>query len=78
MSEEEVKTTKIIKFSGSKDDWPIWSEKFLARARRVGYKDILLGNVIVPDDDTDIENLSDDEAKKTIKLGRMKKPLRTY
>ena len=50
MSGEETKTSKLIKFSGEKKDWSIWSEKFLVRARRIGYKDILLGIERVPDD----------------------------
>ena len=41
---------KVIPFSGNKRDWPIWSEKFLARGDMKGYKDILLGKVKVPTD----------------------------
>ena len=40
----------MIPFSGNKRDWPIWSEKFLARGDMKGYKDILLGKVKVPTD----------------------------
>ena len=40
-------------------DWPIWSEKFLAKARRSGYKSILLGKTIVPKDDEDITKNAD-------------------
>ena len=31
---------KIIPFSGKKEDWDIWEEKFLARASRKGYRRI--------------------------------------
>ena len=34
----------IIPFDGTKKQWRIWSMKFMARARRKGYKEILLGN----------------------------------
>jgi len=44
-------TIKVIPFSGNKRDWPIWSEKFLARGDVKGYKDILMGKVTVPSDD---------------------------
>ena len=44
-------TIKVIPFSGNKRDWPIWSEKFLARGDLKGYKDILTGKVKVPSDE---------------------------
>ena len=35
MSEDKGTTSiKVIPFSGKAIDWPVWSEKFLARARR--------------------------------------------
>ena len=45
------KTLKLPRFSGKQEDWQIWSEKFLIRAKRKGYKDLLLGKVIIPKDD---------------------------
>ena len=51
MTEEEVKATKITKFSGEKEDWPIWRSKFLARARRLGHKGILKGTDKVSTDE---------------------------
>jgi hypothetical protein len=41
---------RVIPFTGKKEDWPIWSVKFLARARRKGYRDVLLGKDITPSD----------------------------
>ncbi len=41
---------KVIPFTGNKRDWPIWSEKFLARADIKGYRNILLGKVLVKND----------------------------
>ena len=66
---DEVKVTKIITFSGKKTEWPLWSEKFKARATRKGYKDILLGKELVPDDSVDVEKIEDvTERKKNQKL----------
>jgi hypothetical protein len=33
---------KMVIFSGKKKDWPMWEEKFLARASHRGYKHILM------------------------------------
>ena len=52
-------TIKVIPFTGNKRDWPVWSEKFLARGDVKGYKDILTGKVKVPSDD-EIEKIDDD------------------
>ena len=60
MSEESTdKTIAKFVFSGKKIDWPIWSEKFLARAKRKEYKNILLGRVNVPDDSKTIDTSTD-------------------
>ena len=58
------KTIKVIPFSGKAVDWPVWNEKFLARARRKGYKKILLGKDIVPDDAVDLNAITDKNEKK--------------
>ena len=50
---------KVIPFSGNAIDWPVWSEKFLARARRKGYKKIFLGKDVVLDDATDLNTIID-------------------
>ena len=39
---------RVITFSGKKKDWIAWEEKFLAKSKRRGYKDILLGKVPIP------------------------------
>ena len=46
---KEEKIT-IIPFDGTKKQWKIWSTKFLAKARRKGYKEILLGSKVAPKD----------------------------
>jgi hypothetical protein len=32
----------VIHFYGKSDEWPFWSEKILAKAKRYGFKDVLL------------------------------------
>ena len=57
MSEDNTdKTITKFTFSGKKVDWAVWSEKFLARARRKDYKKILKGDVTVPSDGTRIDS----------------------
>ena len=51
----------VIPFDGTKVNWKLWSTKFMARARRKGYKEILTGNTKVPYDDK--TGLSDAEIK---------------
>jgi hypothetical protein len=41
---------RVIPFTGKKEDWPIWSVTFLARARCKGYRDVLLGKDNTPSD----------------------------
>ncbi len=65
MSDNKGSTSiKVIPFSGKAIDWPVWREKFLARARRKGYKVILLGKELVPDDNEDLSLITDAEEKK--------------
>ena len=45
MSEVREETIKVVTFDGKKSSWPAWEEKFLARAKRRGYKDLLLRRV---------------------------------
>jgi hypothetical protein len=39
---------RVIPFTGKKEDWRIWSVKFLACARCKGYRDVLLGKDVTP------------------------------
>jgi hypothetical protein len=59
----DLRTIRVIPCYGKSEEWPTWSEKFLAKARRYGFKDVLLGKVKVPktDEDYDIES---EEGKK--------------
>jgi len=57
MTNSDDRAIRVISFSGEQTDWSYWEEKFLARAKRKGYKGVLLGTVAVPkDSDTIDEN----------------------
>lgn len=72
MSTEE-KSIRIIEFSGKQGDWDGWSEKFLARAKRKGYKKLLLGTEKVPTQEQIelAETSTSAPDKKIIKLGEL-------
>ena len=55
MSVKEEKNFRVIMFSGKSEDWSFWEEKFLARAKRKGFKKILLGTVQVAHDDEQLD-----------------------
>ena len=44
----DEKSIKVIMFDGTSVMWRSWSEKFLARAKRRGYKDLVNGSKEVP------------------------------
>ena len=64
MSEDKERTIRIIPFSGKKEHWAVWEEKFLARAKRKGYKDILLGKEKAPKDDVSTDTSPELQALK--------------
>ena len=53
MSEE--KSIRIISFTGKRNDWRVWSRKFLAVAEKRGYKKVLTGTLTISSDSTDEE-----------------------
>jgi hypothetical protein len=62
------KTIRFIEFSGDEADWRVWSCKYLARAHMAGQKDLLLGKVVSPPDDLEI----DEESKEGQELLRLR------
>jgi hypothetical protein len=38
----------VLNHSEKKEDWPTWSEKFQAKAKRSGLKDFLLDRIEIP------------------------------
>ena len=42
MASELDKAVQVLPFSGKREDWRMWSRKFLARAKIKGYKTLLM------------------------------------
>ena len=59
----DLSAIHAIPFYGRSDEWPIWSEKFLSKAKRYGFKDVLLGKVTILKTD-DVFNVESEEGKK--------------
>jgi hypothetical protein len=49
----DLSTIRVIPFYGKSEEWPTWGDKVLSKARRYGFKDVLLGKVKVPRADED-------------------------
>jgi hypothetical protein len=56
-----------LNFSGRKEEWPNWSEKFLAKAKDSGIKDVLLGKVEIPTG-SDVMDEKTEEGKKLMRI----------
>ena len=63
----EFSAIPVLNITGKKEEWSSWSEKFLAKARRSGIKDILLGKLPIPKTNDEI-NEETDEGKTTMKI----------
>jgi hypothetical protein len=44
----DMNTIRVIIFFGKVEERPIWSERFLAKAKRCGFKDLLLRKLSIP------------------------------
>ena len=76
----DLKSIRVIEFSGRTDDLEGRLEKFLVRAKRKGYKKLLIGKETVPKVSAyaEAEGKDDATSKKIVKLGdAMKKRSRT-
>jgi len=62
MSQVEVKSIKVLCFDGQQGNWSYWEEMFLARARKKGFKKVLLATVPIPQDSEQLD-LGTDEGK---------------
>ena len=56
MSSESEKAIRVLPFSGKKQDWNMWSKKFLARAKKLGYREILKAENLIDKDKKPIMN----------------------
>jgi hypothetical protein len=57
----------VLNFSGRKEDWPSWSEKFLAKAKSSGINDVLLERVDIPSS-LDVIDAKTEEGKKLLRI----------
>jgi hypothetical protein len=55
MTEEVERIVKVMPFKGKKEEWHMWSKKFLARATMKRYKKVLLGDMVVPRHDEELD-----------------------
>jgi hypothetical protein len=55
-----------VPFCGKVEEWPIWSERLLAKAKYCGFKDLFLGKLSIPKVDEEIDEASDIGKKKSI------------
>ena len=53
---DKIESIRILKFSGTKEDWSVWEEKFIVCAKGKGYKDTIKGKTTIPDDNKVIDN----------------------
>jgi hypothetical protein len=63
----DLSAIRVLSFSGSKDEWPTWSEKFLAKTKRSGIKDVLLGKVLIPKS-SEVFDEKTDEGKRMLRI----------
>jgi hypothetical protein len=66
-------TMRVISFCGKDDEWPIWGEKFLPKAKRYGFKDLLLVKLSISKAEDKFDEVSDIGKKmaRTIKLNEI-------
>jgi hypothetical protein len=64
---------RVIPFCGKVDEWPIWSERFLAKSRRFDFKDLSLEKMSIPVADKDTDGGTESGKKKfmTVRLNEM-------
>ena len=57
---------KVIQFAGKAKDWAVWKGKFLAKAKRKGFKDALLGRVSIPKSTEKLDKRVESDKEKII------------
>ena len=62
VNQDELKTIKVLEFTGKESEWDHWSEKFVVLARARGFTGILLGTEKAPRADKEIERKKEDHS----------------
>jgi hypothetical protein len=55
----DMNAIRLIPFCSKVEEWPIWSKRFLAKAKLYTFKDLLLGKLSIPKVDEEINETSD-------------------
>jgi hypothetical protein len=63
----DLSAIRVLSFSGSQDEWPTWSETFLAKAKRSEIKYVLLGKVFIPNS-SEVFDEKTDEGKRMLRI----------
>ena len=66
----DLKSIRVLEFTGKIADWEGWSAKFLARGKRLGYKNLLLGKEKIPTE-REYEKAVLDKDQPTVKRGEL-------
>ena len=66
----ELRTIRILPFDGRNRNWDPWSEKTYAKAKRRGWKKLLVGAVKIPTE-SEYEQAVADKNKEVIKIGEL-------
>jgi hypothetical protein len=72
----DMNTIRVIPFYGKVDEWPIWSERFLAKSRRFGFKDLLLGKLSIPTADEKFDEGTESGKNQIIRKNAIDKELK--
>jgi hypothetical protein len=64
----DMNSIRVIPFYGKADEWPIWSERFLSKSRRFGFKNFLLGKLSIPTVDDYFDEETESGKKKSIAI----------
>jgi hypothetical protein len=64
----DLNTIRVIPICGKVDEWPIWSERFLAKSRRSGLKDLLLGKLSISTANEEINEGTKSGKKKSVTI----------
>jgi hypothetical protein len=64
----DLNLIRVIPFYGKVHEWPICDERFLAKSRRFGFKDLMLGKFSIPTVDEKIDQETESGKKKSIAI----------
>ena len=73
VNQDELKSIKVLKFTGKESEWDCWSEKFIALTRARGFAGILLGTEKTPRPDKEIDKKKADGSYELTEAERKEK-----